>query len=82
MEYQAVANIGCRPTFGESRRVLEAHLLSYDSDRPLKCVAVDFVERLRGEKKFPDARQLQRQMAMDCQQAKEVLLRQEAEGLR
>jgi len=81
LEYQAVANIGCRPTFRESKRILEVHLLSYDSDRPLKRLAVDFVERLRDEKEFPSARDLQRQMEADCQQAKDILLRQEGPAL-
>lgn len=53
----AVLNIGVRPTFGELRRTVEAHLLDWSGDLYGRWVCLELVERLRGEQKFagPDA---------------------------
>ncbi len=48
----AVVNVGVRPTFGELRRTVEAHLLDYDGDLYGRWLCIDLVERLRGEMKF------------------------------
>jgi riboflavin kinase / FMN adenylyltransferase len=53
----AVLNIGVRPTFGELRRTVEAHLLDWQGDLYGRWICLELVERLRGEQKFagPDA---------------------------
>lgn len=53
----AVLNIGVRPTFGELRRTVEAHLLDWNGDLYGRWACLELVERLRGEQKFagPDA---------------------------
>ncbi|MGF1665793.1 MAG: bifunctional riboflavin kinase/FAD synthetase [Acidimicrobiia bacterium] len=50
--HPAVVNIGVRPTFDGVRRTIEAHLLDFDGDLYGKGVALRFVARLRGERRF------------------------------
>ena len=74
--WPAVASLGVRPTFGRgSARRLEVHLL--DSPRGPgmlgRLLRVDFVERLREERRFPSAQALMRQMKRDCGRARRVL---------
>lgn len=51
----AVASIGIRPTVEDTGRVLlEAHILDFDEDCYGKLVQIEFLQRIRDEKKFPD----------------------------
>ena len=69
----AAVNVGIRPTFETGRGVLiETYLIDYDEDLYGKILRVAFVERLRGEKRFPDAEQLIAQMHEDVEDAKRV----------
>ena len=71
--HAAVANVGVRPTFETNgQRVVEVHLLDYDSDLYGRHVRLSFVKRLRDEETFPDTEALQRQIAADCKQAREL----------
>src|SRR5579883_579909 len=68
-----VVNVGMRPTFGERRRTVEAHLLDFSGDLYGRWVTVEMIERLRGERKFPDARALARAIAEDVARARALL---------
>jgi riboflavin kinase/FMN adenylyltransferase len=68
-----VASLGVRPTFGGGARVLEVHLFEVDEDLYGERLRVEFVRRLRGEKLFPSAAALVRQMDRDVQRARQVL---------
>lgn len=69
--HPAVTNIGRRPTFEtDGERVVETHLFDYDDDLYGRRVRLAFVQRLRGERAFPDAGALRRQIAADCDQAR------------
>lgn len=51
----AVASLGVRPTVEDAGRVLlEVHILDYGQDCYGKLVQVEFLQKLRDEKKFPD----------------------------
>lgn len=69
----AVMNIGFRPTFGGSTLTVEAFLLDYEGDLYGKLLTVSFVQRLRGERRFPSATALQQQIARDVESAKRIL---------
>lgn len=74
-QYQSVANVGVRPTFGVSAPVLEAHLLDLqDADLYGKLAEVFFVARLRDEKKFAGIESLREQITLDCAAAREYLI--------
>ncbi len=68
-----VANIGINPTFGLDRKTLEAHLFDFSTDLYGQSISVGFVERLRGERKFPSVEELVKQIREDATQAKTLL---------
>ncbi len=69
-----VASLGVRPTFGASgARVLEVHLFDIDEDLYGQRLRVEFVRRLRGERKFGSAAPLIRQMDRDAVRARSLL---------
>lgn len=63
--YQAVVNVGVRPTFGEAEFAVEAHLLDFSGDLYGSRIKLEFLRRLRGERKFPDVEALRSQIAQD-----------------
>jgi riboflavin kinase/FMN adenylyltransferase len=71
--HPAMTNIGQRPTFGESQRVVEVYLLDYHGDLYGQELAVDIIERLRDEIKFDSPEQLKKQIAKDVKQGKAIL---------
>ena len=69
----AAVNVGVRPTFESGRGVLiETYLIDRDEDLYGQNLRVAFVERLRGEKRFPSAEELVDQMHRDVEDAKRV----------
>ncbi len=69
----AAVNVGVRPTFESGRGVLiETYLIDRDEDLYGRTLRVAFVERLRGEKRFPDVGDLVAQMQRDVEDAKRV----------
>ena len=67
----AAVNVGVRPTFGTGRAVLvEAYVLDRDLDLYGKTLRVDFLRRLRGERRFASADALVEQMRLDVEQAR------------
>jgi riboflavin kinase/FMN adenylyltransferase len=71
--YPAVANIGYRPTFGEEEYTIEAHLLDFDHDLYGQEVRLEFVERLRAERRFASVEALRAQIGEDIARAREIL---------
>jgi riboflavin kinase/FMN adenylyltransferase len=69
-----VASLGVRPTFDEGgARILEVHLFEFDGDLYGQRLRIEFVRRLRGEKKFSSAETLIKQMDRDSARARGVL---------
>lgn len=74
MVYKAVMNIGYRPTLTSEKELrLEVHLFSFDEDIYGKTITVEFIERIRDEKKFESFEELKTQIVMDCERAKKIL---------
>ena len=71
--HPAMTNIGQRPTFGESQRVVEVYLLDYHGDLYKQELTVDIIERLRGEIKFDSPEELKQQIAKDVKQGTAIL---------
>jgi len=71
--HPAMTNIGQRPTFGESQRVVEVYLLDYHGDLYGQELTVDITERLRDEIKFDTPEQLKKQIAEDVKRGKAIL---------
>jgi riboflavin kinase / FMN adenylyltransferase len=61
----SVINIGDNPTFGDSKRRVESHILDLDKDMHGWEIRVDFLERLRREIRFNNPDELKKQIAED-----------------
>jgi riboflavin kinase/FMN adenylyltransferase len=71
----AAVNVGVRPTFGTGRAVLvEAYLIDRDLDLYGQVLRVDFLARLRGERRFDSVEALVKQMREDVRQTRERFL--------
>jgi riboflavin kinase/FMN adenylyltransferase len=69
----AAVNIGVRPTFDTGRgELIEAYILDFDGDLYGKQLRLDFISRLRGERRFQSAEELVQQMRRDVEQAREI----------
>ncbi len=71
--WPGAANIGPNPTFGENARKIEIHLIGFDGDLYGRSLQVEFMERLRGTRKFNSVDELVTQMRMDVEQAHAIL---------
>jgi len=72
--YQAVLNIGAKPTFEDYTFSFEVHLLNFSGDLRGKRINTDFVEKLRDIVKFDSPETLKKQIAADVEKAKTILL--------
>jgi riboflavin kinase/FMN adenylyltransferase len=72
----AAVSIGVRPTFGTGRAVLiEAYLLDTDADLYGRVLRLEFLQRLRGERRFDSVETLVEQMHRDVEETREVCAR-------
>jgi riboflavin kinase/FMN adenylyltransferase len=71
--YNAVANIGTRPTFDNGLRTIEAHLLDFDGDLYGQPMALDMVEYQRPEFKYDSMDALVLQIKEDIRLARRIL---------
>jgi riboflavin kinase/FMN adenylyltransferase len=71
--YGGMLNLGGRPTFGDERRTIEAHLFDVDGDFYGDLVQVAFVRRLRDTMKFSGVEALRAQLAADERDARGAL---------
>jgi riboflavin kinase/FMN adenylyltransferase len=70
--FQAVTNLGVRPTFGEASFAVESHLLDF---HPIKltektALRLTFLRRLRAEERFANPEALREQIARDVLRAR------------
>ena len=71
--HQAVVNIGVRPTFGVNTRTVEAHIIDFDEDIYGEEIVLEFVDRIREERRFESLDALKDQIAADTGKAREIL---------
>jgi riboflavin kinase/FMN adenylyltransferase len=77
--YLGVCNIGLRPTFAhgdlpeQRKELLEVHLLEFSGDLYGKELEVQFVVRLRSEKRFESGEALALQIEKDVAEARRIL---------
>jgi riboflavin kinase / FMN adenylyltransferase len=71
--YDAVANIGKNPTFGDADVSYEVHLFDFSGDLLGKTLRVYFIDRIRNERTFPDAASLEKQIREDMELARNTL---------
>ena len=71
--FQAVTNVGNRPTFGEASFAVETHILDFepveiDEETPIE---LEFLLRLRGEREWPSPEALKIQILKDVGRAED-----------
>lgn len=66
-----VANVGTRPTVDGTRTLLEVHLFDFDQDIYGHYVSINFLHKLRDERRFESFAALKRQIEKDVHQARE-----------
>ena len=66
----AIINIGNNPTFGTSKKWIEAHILDFNKKLYAKEIKINFLKRHRDEVKFNNSDELIDQMRKDAGQAR------------
>lgn len=76
--YKGVCNIGVKPTFHDPDKMrpsVEVHVLDFNADLYGKEAAVDWIARIRAEKKFNSVDELIEQIGKDKETAEQLLKR-------
>ena len=72
-EFRA-GRLNMRPTFKTGRGLLvEAYLLDFDGDVYGQELRLDFLERLRGERRFESVEELVEQMGRDVEETRKIV---------
>ncbi len=72
-KYPSLTNVRKCPTFGGIERRVEVYILDYHGDLYGRQLKVDFLERLRDERRFSTIDELKEQMAEDARRGKAIL---------
>jgi riboflavin kinase/FMN adenylyltransferase len=71
--YPAVANVGVRPSFDNGQRTVETHIFDFEQDIYGCDLVVEFVARIRDERRFEDINNLVAQIGRDSEAARKIL---------
>lgn len=71
--YDGVASFGVRPTIDNGAPLLETYLFDFDADIYGRELTVEFIARIREERKFNSLDALKAEMARDMARAREIL---------
>jgi len=77
--FAAAINIGPNPTFDESQRKVEVHLIDFTGDLYGCWLDVDLLQRLRETRKFESRDELVRQISLDVAAARGLLPNESSE---
>lgn len=72
-QWHGAAYLGYRPTFNGRTLLLETHLLDVSPDLYGQALSVEFVQRIREDRSFTGPDDLARQIAKDCEAARQIL---------
>jgi riboflavin kinase/FMN adenylyltransferase len=73
--YDGVANIGYSPTFDDHVFTIEVHILDFDETIYGEKIRINFIQRIRDEKKFAGVTELSDQIRKDVEAARRILAR-------
>jgi riboflavin kinase / FMN adenylyltransferase len=69
-----VANIGLRPTFNHVREpIVEVFILDFNDDIYGRNISVEFIKRIRDEKKFSSKEELEKNIKLDVENARKII---------
>ena len=69
--YPSVTNVGVKPTIGTYEKNIETHIFDFDKELYGKHITVEFLKRMRNEKKFDSLEELSAAIVKDCENARE-----------
>jgi riboflavin kinase/FMN adenylyltransferase len=72
--YFAATNIGTRPTIDGENRIIEAHVLDFSGNLYGKKIEVEFLHKLRDEKRFSSIDLLIQQIECDIEQTRDFFI--------
>ena len=72
-KYSAMMNIGYNPTYNSKERTLEVHILDFNKDIYGEELRVEFVKRIRKEKKFNSEQELKNTLKIDENKIRNLL---------
>jgi riboflavin kinase/FMN adenylyltransferase len=72
-KFKGVANIGYAPTFDDHVFTVEVHLFDFTEDIYGETIRVNFIRRIRDEKRFGDINELSDQISRDIESARRIL---------
>jgi riboflavin kinase/FMN adenylyltransferase len=73
--YMAAASIGVRPAAGGGEQTVEAHLLDYPGDTLYGTpIELELIRRLREERNYPSLDELTRQIHLDVEETRRLLI--------
>lgn len=77
--FDGMLNIGIRPTIDSEKKLsIEVHLFDFDKDIYGKNLTIQFIDRIRDEKKFDSLDELKNQLTLDQEKALQILDTQNA----
>lgn len=71
--HKSITNIGYRPTFGKSELLIESHIFNFSSNIYNQAVKLEFVEKVRDERKFESVGALVSQIGVDVKKVDSIL---------
>ena len=74
--HKAATSIGVRPTFGEGKRTVEAHVLDFQGNLYDQSIRLEFTHRLRDEMAFKNVEELKDQIQLDVELVRRMLVSQ------
>ena len=69
----SVTNIGVRPTFKDTKHLVETYIFDYEGDLMGQKFTIHLVDKIRDEQRFDTAEALKAQIRMDVEQARRIL---------
>ena len=72
--YKGMLNIGYNPTFGKNKLSIEAHIFNFNQNIYNETITIEFIKRIRNEKKFLTVDLLKKQISMDKISALNILI--------
>ena len=70
--YDAMSNLGRRPSVGGERRLLETHLFGFSGDLYGRRIKVRLLRRIRGEERYPTVDALRQAIERDAERIKQI----------
>ncbi len=70
--FESITNVGVRPTFDENKLLVETHIIDFKGDLYGKPIRIEFVDRLRDERRFESIDALVAQISRDVKRTKEI----------